>query len=172
MKDIYLKFVGASELQGDSTDTAHPHEIEITSFNQLITQPKSSTASTAGAHTAERTEIGELIFTKDIDRASAKLNRACAAGTVYPKVFITFYRAYGGKNATATSQTRVDYYKIVLDDVIVSSVGTEIADGELPMQRFGLKCSKITWEYKQHKLDGTSASTGIAGWDLARNIAV
>jgi type VI secretion system secreted protein Hcp len=172
MKDIYLKFVGASELQGDSTDNAHLNEIEITSFNHLITQPKSSTASTAGAHTSERTEIGELVFTKDIDRSSAKLNRACAAGTVYPKVFITFYRAYGGKNATATSQTRVDYYKIVLDDVVVSSVGTEIGEGELPMQRFGLKCSKITWEYKQHKMDGSSASTGIAGWDLARNVAV
>ncbi|NML19040.1 Hcp family type VI secretion system effector [Azohydromonas caseinilytica] len=172
MKDIYLKFVGATELQGDSTDTAHLNEIEITSFSHLITQPKSSTASTAGAHTAERTEIGELVFTKDIDRASAKLNRACAAGTVYPKVYITFYRAYGGKNATSTAQTRIDYYKIVLDDVIVSSVATEIGEGELPMQRFGLKCSKITWEYKQHKLDGSSASTGIAGWDLARNIAV
>lgn len=172
MKDIYLKFVGATELQGDSTDAAHLNEIEITSFSQLITQPKSSTASTAGAHTAERTEISELVFTKDIDRSSAKLNRACAAGTVYPKVYVTFYRAYGGKNATSTAQTRVDYYKIVLDDVIVSSVATEIGEGELPMQRFGLKCSKLTWEYKQHKLDGSSASTGIAGWDLSRNVAV
>ena len=52
MKDIYLKFQGATELQGDSTDNAHLNEIEIISFSHLIKQPKSSTASTAGAHTS------------------------------------------------------------------------------------------------------------------------
>ena len=99
-------------------------------------------------------------------------NRASSAGTVYPKVYITFYRAYGGSNATSTSQTRVDYYKIVLENVVVSSSNTLVADGELPQQTFGLKYGKITWEYKQHKMDGSSTSTGVAGWDLRKNIAV
>ena len=30
---------------------------------------------------------------------------------------------------------------------------------------------KIVWEYKQHKTDGSSASTGPAGWDLRKNVA-
>jgi len=100
MKDIYVKFEGAAELQGDSTDTKHANEIEVTSFKHFVRQPKSSSASSAGAHTAERTEHGEMLFQKDIDRASSKLFRAASAGTVYPKVLITFYRAYGGKSAT------------------------------------------------------------------------
>lgn len=172
MKDIYVKFDGASELQGDSTDTAHINEIEVSSFSHRVAQPKSSSASSAGGHTAERTEHGEMVFTKDIDKATSKLFRACSAGTVYPKVYIAFYRAYGGKSATATSQSRVDYYKVVLEDVVVSSVETDIGMGELPTETFGLKYGKITWEYKQHKMDGTSTSTGIAGWDLRKNIAV
>lgn len=172
MKDIYVKFEGAAELQGDSTDTKHANEIEVTSFKHFVRQPKSSSASSAGAHTAERTEHGEMLFQKDIDRASSKLFRAASAGTVYPKVLITFYRAYGGKSATQTSQSRVDYYKIVLEDVTVSSVETLIGEGELPAETFGLKYGKITWEYKQHKMDGSSTSTGIAGWDLRKNIAV
>lgn len=172
MKDIYVKFEGATELQGDSTDTKHQNEIEVSAFSHKVFQPKSSSASSAGAHTAERTEHGEMIFTKDIDRATSKLFRAASAGTVYPKVQITFYRAYGGKSSTSTSQTRIDYYKIVLEDVVVSSVQTEITDGELPAETFGLKYGKITWEYKQHKHDGTAASTGIAGWDLRKNVAV
>ena len=172
MKDIYVKFDGATELQGDSTDTKHANEIEVTSFKHFVRQPKSSSASSAGGHTAERTEHGEMLFTKDIDRASSKLFRAASAGTLYPKVYITFYRAYGGKSSTQTSQSRIDYYKVVLEDVVVSSVETNIGDGELPAETFGLKYGKITWEYKQHKMDGSSASTGIAGWDLRRNVAV
>jgi type VI secretion system secreted protein Hcp len=172
MKDIYVKFEGAAELQGDSTDTKHANEIEVASFSHKVSQPKSATASTAGGHTAERTEHGEMLFTKDIDKASSKLLRAASAGTIYPKVVVTFYRAYGGKNTTATSQSRIDYYKIVLEDVVVSSVDTTIADGALPTEVFGLKYGKITWEYKQHKSDGSAVSTGLAGWDLRKNVAV
>lgn len=172
MKDIYVKFDGATELQGDSTDTKHSNEIEVSSFSHTVFQPKSSSASSAGGHTAERTEHGEMLFTKDIDRSTSKLFRAASAGTVYPKVVITFYRAYGGKSATSTSQTRVDYYKILLEDVVVSSVTTNIGSGELPSETFGLKYGKIVWEYKQHKMDGTSTSTGTAGWDLRANVAV
>lgn len=172
MKDIYVKFEGASELQGDSTDTKHANEIEVSSFRHKVAQPKSSSASTSGGHTAERTEHGEMLFTKDIDKATSKLLRASSAGTIYPKAIITFYRAYGGKNSTSTSQTRIDYYKIVLEDVVISSVETIIDDGELPKEVFGLKYGKITWEYKQHKMDGSATSTGVAGWDLRKNIAV
>lgn len=172
MKDIYVKFEGASELQGDSTDTKHASEIEVSSFSHAVFQPKSASASSAGGLTAERTEHGEMLFVKDIDRATPKLLRASSAGTIYPKVVVTFYRAFGGTKSTATSQSRVDYYKVVLEDVVVSSVATRVTDGELPTETFGLKYGKVTWEYKHQKTDGSNVSTGIAGWDLRKNIAV
>ncbi|MEH3086498.1 MAG: type VI secretion system tube protein Hcp [Xylophilus ampelinus] len=172
MKDIYLKFEGASELQGDSTDAKHATEIEISSFKHMLSQPKSSSASSAGGHTAERTEHGEIVLEKEIDKATSKINRACSAGTVYPRAVLTFYRAYGGASSTSTSQTRVDYYKVVLEDVVIASSSIAVTQGELPTQTFGLKYGKITWEYKQHKMDGSSTSTGVAGWDLRKNIAV
>ena len=171
MKDIYIKFEGGSELQGDSSDTKHANEIEISSFVHRIVQPKSSNASSAGGFTAERTEHGEMYFTKDIDKSTSKLLRASSAGTVYPKATVTFYRAYGGKGTTGTSQSRVDYFKIVLEDVVVSSVDMAIGEGELPAETFGLKYGKVVWEYKQHKSDGSSTSTGPAGWDLRKNVA-
>lgn len=172
MKDIYLKFEGGTELQGDSTDQKHVNEIEIKRYAHKITQPKSSTVSSAGGHTAERTEHGEMLFTKEIDKSSSKLLRACSAGTVYPKATITFYRSFGGKGTTETSQSRVDYFKVTLENVVVSSVDMEIASEELPSEVFGLRYSKVVWEYKQQKSDGSSASTGPAGWDLRQNVAV
>jgi type VI secretion system secreted protein Hcp len=173
MKDIYVKFEGASELEGDSTDAANAKSIEVSSFKHFVRQPKSSSASSAGGHTAERTEHGEMLFTKDIDKATSKLFRASSAGTVYPKAIITFYRAFGGKGTTAVSQSRINYYTITLENVVVSSVTTEIGEGELPAEIFGLKYSKISWEYKTAPIDGAgSVSTGKVGWDLQKNVAV
>lgn len=170
-KDLYIYFEGASELQGDSTDTAHKNQIEASSLSHTIFQPKSSSASSAGGHTAERTEHGEILFTKDIDKSTSKLNRACSAGTVYPKCVIYAYRALGGVSSTQTSQSRVLYYTITLDNVVISSVSTSIGAGELPTETVGLKYSKIQWAYIQHKIDGSQVNTGPASWDLAKNIA-
>lgn len=172
MKDIYVKFEGASELQGDSSDTKHTNEIEVLSFSHTVRQPGSATASTAGGHTTERAEHGEVIFTKEIDKSTSKLYRAASAGTVYPKVVVTFYRAYGGKGTTATTQSRIDYFKIQLEDVVVSYVSAAVSEGGLPHEAFGLRYGKILWEYKQHKMDGSAVSTGIAGWDLRKNVAI
>ncbi|WP_284618489.1 Hcp family type VI secretion system effector [Aquabacterium humicola] len=172
MKDIYVKFEG-SELNGDSTDEKHKDWIEVSTFSHTVFQPKSSTASTAGGHTAERTEHGEMLFTKDIDKATSKLLRACSAGTLYPKVEIVFHRAFGGKTSTQTSQSRVDYYRILLEDVVVSSVTTNIGAGELPSETFGLKYGQIIWEYKHQNTKGDApVSTGKAGWNLRTNKAV
>ena len=83
MKDIYVVFKGG-DIAGESTDTEHAKDkaIEVSSWKHEILQPKSSTASTAGGHSAERTEHGEMIFTKEVDAASAKLWQACSAGSV------------------------------------------------------------------------------------------
>ena len=75
MKDIYVKFskpLNGKDIKGESRDAgtgeAHPAPwFEATSWQHFIRQPKSSTASTAGGHTAERCEHGEMIFTKDLD---------------------------------------------------------------------------------------------------------
>ena len=169
--DIYLKVEG-TELQGDSTDSDHPNEIELLSVYQDISQPKSSTSSTAGGHTAERADFGDVICTKHMDRPSAKLNVACAAGTVYSKITIKCYRAFGGQASTSSSKTRINYWTIIGDNAIVSDSEITIAESALPIHKFALRCSKYTYEYKQHKIDGTSSSTGVIGWDLAKNVRV
>ncbi len=176
MKDIYVTFSG-TELKGDSTDAGHVGAIEVSSFKHWVRQPKSSSSSSAGGHTAERTEHGEVLFTKDIDKATSKLFRASSAGTVYASCKIEFYRAQGGSGADSTvakGNSRINYYTIVLSDVLVSSVSTEINDGELPVETFGLKYSKITWDYKTSTVSATggNTSTGVVGWDLKTNAVV
>ena len=168
--DSYVKFEG-SELNGDSTDSEHANEIEITSWVQGITQTKSATVSSAGGHTAERADIGELIFTKHIDKASPRIHRACAAGTVYSKMTVKSYRSMGGQNSTS-GKSRINYLTWVCDNVLISSSEIAVKEGALAEHTFACKFSKFTVEYKQQKIDGSSASTGIVGWDAAKNTIV
>jgi type VI secretion system secreted protein Hcp len=172
MKDIYVEFVGA-DIQGETLDEVHAGTkcIEVGAFTHRITQPKSSSASTAGGHSAERTEHGEMIFTKEIDKASAKLWQACSAGTIYTKVRIFFYRASGSQTTASGANKRTNYLLIELRNALVSSVNTNISgDTELPTETFGLKYSAVKWTYQKSKMDGTAAVVDATGmWDLSKN---
>jgi type VI secretion system secreted protein Hcp len=178
MKDIFVVFKdGQADIKGDSTDAFYGPKsaIEVSSWRHKITQPKSSTASTAGGHTAERTEHGEMIFTKEIDKASPKIWQAASAGTYYDKVEIFFYRAQGGVNSsnTTATQQRINYLKIELKSVIVSSVDTNVGDSELPTEVFGLKYASVQWTYLVAKVEGGPGVAGASGaWNLKNNTPV
>ena len=177
MKDIYVEFGSAADIKGETNDSKHKGQngVEVSTFRHSMRQPKSATASNAGGHTAERVEHEELLFTKDVDKSTTKLLQACSAGTVYPLVTVFFYRAVGGSNTTGSGQNnRVNYLKIELKNVLVSSVNTDISGEAIPTETFGLKYSAIRWTYNQSKIDGSgieSSGNNIQGsWNLANNV--
>ena len=172
----FIEFGSSADIKGETNDATHKANgaVEVTSFTHTIRQPKSPAASSSGGHTAERTEHGEMIFTKDMDKASPKLFQSCSAGTIYPAVTIFFYRAVGGSNTTGTgANNRVCYLKVELKNVLVSSLTTSIEEGDIPNETFGLKYSSIRETYNQSKIDGSgieSTGNNIQGsWNLATN---
>jgi type VI secretion system secreted protein Hcp len=174
MKDIYIDF-GQGEIQGDVRDEKFKTKkaIEVHSWTHAIVQPKSATSSTSGGHTSERVEHGEMIFTKDIDKASPQIWMAASAGTIYKEVIVSFFRAVGGSNSTSsTSNARVEYLKITLRNVLIAHVNSSVGAAGLPSEEIGLKYSAVKWEYREAKLDGTSNSSmdRIGQWDLATNL--
>ncbi len=164
MKDIYLKFTkktNSKDIIGESTDAEHKDWVEVSSWMHEVSQPKSATASTAGGHTAERCEHGEMGFTKDIDKSSVYIWEACSAAYAYD-VEVQFFRASG--------TVRTNYLTIKLTDAIISHVSMSIPDFGLPIETIGIKYSKVTWQYKGSNTDG-SANVGnhVVGWDLSQN---
>ena len=167
MKDIYVKFgaaVNGKAIAGESRDTKFQKSIEVTSWQHIIKQPKSATASTAGGHTAERCEHGEMIFTKDLDNTSPVLWEACSAGTTYKEVVISFMRANG-------TTDRVEYLTIKLKDVVISSVTPSVVTEGLPSEVFGLKYAAVDWTYTEQKIDGQKGATSKGAWSLSKNRA-
>ena len=175
-KDIYVDFHSkGGDIKGDSRDTKHKDTVEVYSWSHLVKQPKSASASTAGGHTSERCEHGEMIFTKDIDGATPKLLQASSAGTIVNDVVVYFYRAHGGKNSVGgpgSTQTRHQYFKVELKNVIVASVQPTVSSEGIPQETFGLKYSAVRWTYDELNIAGDKAGkVNIQGaWDLAKNI--
>ncbi|PPE67698.1 Hcp family type VI secretion system effector [Caldimonas caldifontis] len=173
-KDIYVEFKG-SDIKGDSRDSKHKDTVEVYTWSHVVRQPKSATASTAGGHTAERCEHGEMTFTKDIDGATPKLLQACSAGTIIGDVVVYFYRAHGGKNNVGSpsgTQSRHQYLKVELKNVIVSSVAPTVNGEGVPSETFTLKYSAVRWTYDELNITGDkSGKVNITGaWDLAKNV--
>jgi type VI secretion system secreted protein Hcp len=182
MKDIYVEFKG-SAIKGDVRDAKHGSGksagksdkpvIEVDSWSHLIRQPKSASASTAGGHTSERCEHGEMVFVKDIDSASPKIWQAASQGLITPEVLITFYRANGGTKdiTTNTTNARVAYLEIKLKNVLISSVAPSVSEEGIPKETFGLKYSAVEWTYATAALDGNGAAqkSGTGSWNLATN---
>ncbi len=161
MKDIYIKFTGKFKIDGESADAQHDKWIELDSWGHSIFQPKSATSSSAGGHTAERCEHGEMHLSKSLDIATPKIMEACSAGHTFDEVVIEFMRADGGQ--------RVKYLEIKMKNAIVSSVSASVSEGSFPVENFSLKYAAIQWTYSQQNIAGGTKGNSTGAWSLSKN---
>lgn len=157
--DAFLKIDG---IPGESTDDKHKDWIEITHFNQSMSQPASATASSAGGATAERVDFGTFDIQHLMDKASPKIYEACCTGKHIKEVVLELCRAGGDK---------MKYLEVKLEQVVISGITSAGTSGEgFPSETVSLSYGKIKWTYTQQKrADGTGGGNVNAGWDLTAN---
>lgn len=161
MKSIYLKLSGP-DLNGESMDKEHGQWIELRSLNHQMYQPTSPTASTAGGHTTERAEHGDLALIKELDSASPMLYQALSGGTTFQSAQIDLYRDAGdGK--------RVKYLEIQLKHVLISQVTLGVGDSPLPIETISLRYAAIQWTYLKQNIDGRQGGITQGAWSLTKN---
>ena len=114
--DVYLQIDG---INGESADSTHKDWIECKSVQWEVLQPKSATASSAGGHTAERTEHKDIVIAKLADLATPLLLQTCSSGKTIPKAKFEFLRADG-------QGERIKYFEIELENVLISSVAPQV----------------------------------------------
>jgi type VI secretion system secreted protein Hcp len=160
MFDAFLKIDG---IPGESTDGGHKEWIEILSYNHGISQPVSSTASSAGGAASERCAHSDFVIVKYLDKASPKLYEACSTGQHIKEVTVELCRAGGDK---------VKYMEIKMEQCIISSVspGGNGKEKDLPSEAVSFNYGKIKWTYTQQKrADGSGGGNVTGGWDLIEN---
>lgn len=185
-------FLNVDGVPGESTDDKHKGWIEILSFSHGSIQPSSATVSSAGGGTTERVTLEDLMVTKHIDKASAKLHELCCSGKHIATVTLQLCRAGGDK---------VQYMEVKLEQVVISGVhakgnsgmgGTGGTSGgtssggtssstkgaitgnaaldAFPHEEITFNYGKIKWTYTQQKRpDGTGGGNVTGGWDATAN---
>ena len=158
--DMYLDL--GTDIPGESTAIGHQGQVDVLAWSWGMSNP--ATVSTGGT-TAGKATFQDLSLTKYVDKASPKLMLNLAKGTHIPKVILYVLKT-GGKAGT------INYIKITLEEVLVTSLSTGGSGGEDRLtENITLNFSKILYEYFPTKLDGTADTAIPFTWDLSANTA-
>ncbi len=145
---IVLKLVGPGvvPLQGDSTIVGHVNEIIVTSFHF-------SSRLDAGAGVCE-----DLVFTKNIDRASPRLLLQSLTGAFFPTATFFFLD-------TTSTKTPDLLFTVVLTNALIEAYTVSAEGG--PAKTTPSPTEKVTLKFDQ--ISFTDQGSGAtAGWDCVR----
>lgn len=153
----FIRFEG---VDGESRDRDHQNWSDLISFEQSInaqTLPAAGAIRRRGAVT-----FGDLVCTKELDKASPKLAEAVAMGKVFPKVEIHAMRTFAGGERTT-------YYVCEMKNVVVS--GYSIAGSspeERPVETFSLNFEEIKVIYTEVDQAGRKKGNVEYTWKVAQ----
>jgi type VI secretion system secreted protein Hcp len=146
----YIKFDG---VDGESVSVDHKDWIIIESMSWGVIGPVTGTGGGSG-----KVSLQDFSITHRIDKASPKLFLMCATGQTIPTVTLSVTRMVGG--------AEVGYYKVVLKDVLISSIsgantpgaGGTATSGDRPQESLSLNFTKI--EFKYTPIDDVTGAQG------------
>ena len=157
--DMFMKI---ATITGESTDKAHANEIDVLAWSWGISN--SGTTHQGGGGGSGKANVQDLSFTKYVDSSSNALLLACCNGEHQEEAVFVVRKA--GKEP-------LEYVKLTLNEVIVSSISTGGSGGEDRLtENITLNFAKFKFEYVPQKKDGTGDAAKIAGWDIPANIKV
>lgn len=155
---VFLKLDG---IEGEATDDGHKNEIKLSScsfsaFNSSSYNNASKTVSKGQAN------MGDIAFSKEVDKTSVSLFKACASGKVVPKATISFQSNVG-------DDKKIDFLKYELENVVINSYNFSAAG--MADESGSLTYAKITQIYDQRDEKGTSQGKVQGYFDVLLNKA-
>lgn len=156
--DMFFKIDG---IKGESTDGhGHKQEIDVLAWSWGATQSGSTHHGPGGG--SGKVNVQDLSFTKHIDTATTVLlDHVCTGKHIKSATLVV--RKAGGK-------APIEYLKIHLEDIIVSSVSTGGSGGEDRLtENVTLNFARFKTDYTPQKADGTADATRTAGFDVQQN---
>ena len=154
--DMFMKI---GDIQGESKDKKHSKEIDVLSWSWGMSN--SGSAHTGGGGGSGKVNVQDLTFTKYVDSASPKLMLACCNGKHYDDALLTVRKA---------GEKPVEYIKIKLTEVLVTSVTTGGSGGEDRLtENVTLNFAKVHLDYTPQDDKGAAGTAIPMEWDIAAN---
>jgi type VI secretion system secreted protein Hcp len=154
---MFLKLDGIS---GEAQDSKHSGEIAVDGMDWGAENQSSLGRGTGGG--AGKGMFRPMSVIKRVDKSSPDLMLYCVSGKHIPSGLLTVREAGG--------EQPVEYYKVKLTDVMVTSVNPSANGmGETMVEQVVLSFSKVELEYTPQSGKGTGEGTVKFGWDVAKN---
>lgn len=155
--DYFLKIDG---IKGESKDDKHKDEIDLESWSWGETNSGSHAGGGGGG--AGKVTMQDFHFVMKTNKATPELMLSCAIGKHIKEATLTCRKAGGEQQ---------EFLKIKFSDLLVSSYQTGGSSGGdvIPTEQISLNFSKIEYEYKPQKADGSLDGPVKAGYDLKSN---
>lgn len=161
--DMFLKFEGAAKIEGESRDSKHAKEIDVLAWSWGMSQSGSS--HVGGGSGGGKVSVQDLSVTKYIDSSTHTLLGFCCSGQHLDKATLVVRKAGGNEP--------VEYLKITMEQVIISSVSTGGSGGEDRLtENISLNFAKYKLEYTPQDEQGKAQAVKSQGWDIAKNVKV
>ncbi|MCB2061881.1 MAG: type VI secretion system tube protein Hcp [Novosphingobium sp.] len=162
--DIFIEVEG---IEGESQKVGREGWIDILSYSFAITQSGDFHEGGAGGGGAGRADVSDLTIMKRADNASAVLFNACAQGRYIGKVTLIDQKPPARPDADP-----IGYYKITLEDVMVSSFSSSGADKDQHiMESVSFNCAKMSFDYKVLDEESNEKAVVSGVYDIRRNVA-
>lgn len=153
-------FIKVGTFDGESKDEKHPKWIDILAWSWGLSN--SGSAHVGGGAGAGKANVQDLSFTKYVDSSSHNLIKSAASGKHVDKVNLVVRKAGGDKT--------VEYIKIELTEVLISSVSTGGSGGEDRLtENVSLNFAKIKFEYTPQDDKGKGGTALPVTIDIALN---
>jgi type VI secretion system secreted protein Hcp len=153
--DYFLEVDG---IAGESADAQHKGEIDVLGFSFGVNSEAAPSGRGGGAGKAV---FDDLVVLAPTSKASPLLWLACASGQQVKTAVLTCRR-------TAV-KTQVEFLKVTLTDVTITSYEADGADEERPLDQVALNYGKIELAYTPVDAAGKPQAPVSAGWDVAKN---
>lgn len=156
--DMFLK---CTDLPGESVDKTYAGCIDVLAWSWGMSQ--SGTTHAGPGAGAGKVNVQDLSLTKWVDKSSPKLQLFCCNGKHIPTALLVVRKAGG---------TPVEYIKITMSDIIITSVSTGGSGGEDRLtENVSLNFATVKFEYTPQKADGSADTTIPYTWKISQNVA-
>ncbi|MGA2400946.1 MAG: type VI secretion system tube protein Hcp [Syntrophobacteraceae bacterium] len=157
--NIFLKIEGPT-VEGESVVAKHEKEIDIYGWSWGMTQSGSMHVATGGG--SGKVSVQDIHISKKVDKSSTVLMKHCSSGQHFDKATLMVYKAGGDQP--------VEYMKIVMDKVIISSYSTGGNEGDDSInESLSLNFSKYKVTYTPQLATGVKGAEAEHTWDIAKN---
>jgi len=154
---IFLKL---DDIKGEATDDKHKDEIKLSSCS--FSAHNSSAYNNASKTVSKgQAMMADIAFTKEADKTSVMLFKACATGKVIPKATVSFQSNVG-------DDKKIDFMVYELENVVINNYNFSAAD--TTGESGSLTYAKITQTYDQRDEKGTSKGKVTANFDVLKNM--